>query len=283
MDTRRLAIALGAAFAISILVTSVFYVRISRQAQASRSKTRQIVAAATDIQAGVPVAANQLTMVNWPESVPLQGLVENKDDVTGHVLIYPIAASEPLLKHDLAAGASFGLTAKIPDGMRATAVKVNEVNNVAGFIFPGCRVDVLVTMRGDASSTYTRTVLQNVQVLSTGTKIQPDPSGKPENVNVITLLVTPEDSEKLVLAQSQGAVQFVLRNGGDSAQAETRAIHLAELAGAPPVPEKPVVEAARVVRKKAPVQQTETSYSVETIAGGKATVTKFEQASSRPE
>lgn len=283
MDTRRLAVALGAALAISILVTSIFYLRISRQAQAARSKTHQIVAAATNLQPGVPVAAEQLKMVNWPESVPLQGLVDNKDDATGHVLIYPVAANEPLLKHDLAAGASFGLTAKIPDGMRATAVMVNEVNNVAGFIFPGCRVDVLATMRGDVNSTYTRTVLQNVQVLSTGTKIQPDPSGKPENVNVITLLVTPEDSEKLVLAQSQGSVQFVLRNGNDSSQTDTRAIHLAELAGAPPPPETPVAQPTKVVRKKAPVDQAEKAYSVETIAGGKATVTKFEQAPSHPE
>lgn len=276
MDTRRLAIALGAAFAISILVTSIFYVRISRQQSAARSKTHQIVAAASDLQTGVPIAANQLTMVNWPESVPLKGLVENKDDVIGHVLIYPVNANEPLLKHDLAAGASFGLTAKIPDGMRATAVRVNEVNNVAGFIFPGCRVDVLVTMHGDANSTFTRTVLQNVQVLSTGTKIEPDPNGKPENVGVITLLVTPEDSETLVLAQNQGAVQFVLRNGNDSAQTDAPPVHLAQLAGAPPVPDKPPVEVVRV--RKAPVVKPLPVYSVETIAGGKASVTKFQDA-----
>ena len=283
MDTRRLVVALGLALVISVLVTSIFYARISRQASAARAKTHQVVAAAVEIQPGVPVAAEQLTTLNWPETVPLQGLVENKDDVAGHVLIYPVAAGEPLLKHDLATGAAFGLAAKIPDGMRATAVRVNEVNNVAGFVFPGSRVDVLVTMHGDNNSTFTRTVLQNVQVLSAGSKIVPDPSGKPENVGVITMLVTPVDSEKLVLAQTQGSIQFVLRNGSDSSQADTPAVHLAELAGAPPVPDKPVVQVARVVRKKAPAAQPENSYSVETIAGGKATVTKFEQAQSHPE
>jgi len=83
-------------------------------------------------------------------------------------------------------------------------------------------VDVLVTLKPDnnAASMETRTVLQNVLVLSTGTKIDPDPNGKPENVGVVTLLVTPEQSEKLALAQNQGTIHFVLRNGGDSANAE---------------------------------------------------------------
>ena len=127
--------------------------------------------------------------------------------------------------------------------MRASAVKTNEVMNVAGFIFPGSRVDVLVTLRteSNSASTTTRTVLQNVQVLSTGTKTDPDPSGKPENVTVVTLLVTPEESEKLALAQNQGTIQFVLRNGGDSANKETPAIDMAELTGIrklpPPEPE----------------------------------------------
>lgn len=277
MDTRRLVVALGAALAISVLVTSIFYFRISRQQSAARSKTRQIVAAGTDLQPGSPVTAEKLTVINWPESVPLKGLIENKDEVVGHILIYPVGANEPLLKHDLAASASFGLAAKIPDGMRATAVRTNEINNLAGFIFPGCRVDVLVTMR-DGNTTFTRTVLQNVQVLSAGAKTEPDPSGKPENVGVVTLLATPEDSEKLVLAQSQGSLQFVLRNGNDSVQVDAAPVYLAQLAGAAaPVPPPVEVRAARktaVVKPPAP-------YVVETIVGGKATVTKFERP--RPE
>lgn len=277
MDTRRLIVALGAALVISALVTSLFYFRISRQQSAARSKTRQVVAAAVDLLPGTPVPAEKLAVIDWPESVPLKGLVENKDDVVGHILIYPVSANEPLLKHDLAAGASFGLAAKIPDGMRATAVRVNEVNNVAGFMFPGCRVDVLLTMR-DGNTTSTRLVLQNVQVLSAGTKTEPDPTGKPENVGVITLLVTPEDSEKIVLAQSQGSVQFVLRNGNDSAQIDTPPVQLAQLTGAPPLPtpseEKKVRRAVTAVKPPAP-------YVVETIVGGKATITKFDQSRSQ--
>jgi pilus assembly protein CpaB len=277
MDVKRLMVALGAALAISAVITSFFYFRISRQQAAARAKTKQVVAAAADLPAGMPIAAESLKVVDWPETVPLKGLVENKEDVVGRVLIYPVAANEPFLKHDLAAAASFGLTAKIPDGMRATAVRTNEVNNIAGFIFPGSRVDVLVTMRGDANTTFTRTVLQNVQVLSAGTRTEPDPAGKPENVGVITLLATPEQSQKLLLAQNQGSVQFVLRNGNDSTEVETPPVYLAQLSGAPPpttAVQRPIARAFVPVKPRIP-------YIVETIAGGKATVTKFER--SQPE
>jgi len=187
-----------------------------------------------------------------------------------------VVANDPVLRRDLASSTSFGLSAKIPDGMRATAVKTNEVLNIAGFIFPGSRVDVLVTLRGEnnAASTMTRTVLQNVQVLSTGTKMDPDPNGKPENVTIITLLVTPEESEKLALAENQGTIQFVLRNGGDSASTNTPAIGIAELTGAPKPPAPEPVRTKRVAAV-ATVKPPTNSYLVETLANGKITVSKF--------
>src|SRR5258707_10777382 len=221
MGTRRLGFALIAALVISLGITSVFYVRITRTQAASRPKTKRIVAAAVALQPGTPITAENLTDIDWPLNVPLDGLIEKKEDVAGHVLMYAVATNQPVLRRDLASSASLGLSAKIPDGMRASAVKTNEVTNIAGFIFPGSRVDVLVTLKPDnnAASMETRTVLQNVLVLSTGTKIDPDPNGKPENVTVVTLLVTPEQSEKLALAQSQGTIHVVLRNGGDAAKA----------------------------------------------------------------
>src|SRR5438067_3472783 len=235
MGIRRLGFALGAALVMSLAITSIFYIRIIRQQAASRPKTKLVVAAATALQPGTPINADNLTEISWPVNVPLDGLIEKKDDVTGRVLIYALAANEPVLRRDLGASGSLGLAAKIPDGMRATAVKTNEVMNIAGFIFPGSHVDVLVTLRSDYNSANaaTRTVLQDVQVLSTGTKIDPDPDGKPENVAVVTLLVTPEQSEKLALAQNQGTLQFALRNGGDSVNTDTAAVDLAALTGAP--------------------------------------------------
>ncbi len=262
------------ALVISVAITSLFYIRISRQQKANRPKTRKIMGAAVALQPGTPITAENLVEIEWPEVVPLEGAIGKKEDAVGRVPLYPVGAKEPLLQRDLASSSSsLGLAAKIPDGMRATAVKTNEVNNVAGFLFPGCRVDVLVTLHGESNSMVTRTVLQNVQVLSAGKRMEPDPEGKPENVNVITLLVTPEESQKLVLAQNQGSIQFVLRNGGDSAQPNTPPASLADLSGTPAKPAA-APEAGRATPRRAAVRASKV-YTVETIAGGKTTVTKF--------
>src|SRR5437870_12348849 len=232
MGTRKLGFALLAALVISLGISSVFYVRITRTQASTRPNTKRVVAAAVALQPGAPITAENLTEINWPVNVPLEGLIEKKQDVAGHVLMYAVAANQPVLRRDLAASASLGLSAKIPDGMRATAVKTKEVTNIAGFIFPGSNVEVLVPVKpeNNTASTVTRTVIQNAQVLSTGTKMDPDPNGKPENVTVVTLLVTPEQSEKVALAQTQGTIHFVLRNGGDSASADVRSEeHTSEL------------------------------------------------------
>lgn len=281
MGIRRLGVALVAALIISLSVTSIFYVRMVRTQGSARPKTRNIVGARVALQPGTPIAVEDLTEINWPQNVALDGLIEKKEDVAGHVLVYAVAANEPVMRRDLASNSSLGLAAKIPDGMRASAVKTNEVMNIGGFIFPGSRVDVLVTLRGEttsASTTTTRTVLQNVQVLSTGTKTEPDPGGKPENVTVVTLLVTPEQSEKLALAQNQGTIQFVLRNGGDSAKADTPGVDMAALAGIhkePPAQSQPA-RAKRVVPAAKPADASAADlYVVETVANGKVTTAKF--------
>ena len=277
MGTRRLGVALFAALLISIAVTSFFYVHITRKQAGAKPQVKRVIAAAAALQPGVPLTAENLTEVNWPATVALEGLIDKKEDAIGRVLILPVEANEPVLKHDLAPNGSYGLSAKIPSGMRATSVKTNEVMNVSGFLFPGSRVDVLVTLRGDnTASTTTRTVLQNVQVLATGSKTDPDPNGKPENVNVVTLLVTPEESEKLALAQNQaalnqGTIHFVLRNGGDTATPATTPVDMAELAGLARKSEaKPHMK--RVAESK-PAEPP--IYTVETLSGGKVSVAKF--------
>jgi pilus assembly protein CpaB len=273
MGTRRLGFALLAALVISFGMTSVFYIRITRTQAKARPNVKRVVAAAIALQPGTPITADNLTEISWPENVALEGLIEKKEDVTGHVLMYAVAANEPVLRHDLAANTSLGLSAKIPNGMRATAIKTNEVTNIAGFIFPGSHVDVLVTLKpeNNVESTETRTVLQNVQVLSTGTKMDPDPNGKPENVTVVTLLVSPEQSEKLALAENQGTIHFVLRNGGDSASAEVRPIDMAELAGIAKKPVQPEIKHVKQVAAavKPPV------YTVETLVNGKVNIATF--------
>jgi pilus assembly protein CpaB len=277
MGTRRLGLALFTALLISIAVTWFFYIHMTRRQADAKPQMKRVIAAATTLQPGSPLTAENLTEVNWPATVPLEGLIEKKEDVVGRVLILQVEANEPVLKHDLAPNGSYGLAAKIPSGMRATSIKTNEVMDVSGFLFPGSRVDVLVTLRGDnMASTTTRTVLQNVQVLATGNKTEPDPNGKPENVSVVTLLVTPDESEKLALAQNQaamnqGTIHFVLRNGGDSATPTTAPVDMAELAGLQRKAE-PRPMARRNVGVKIPEPAV---YTVETVTGGKVTVAKF--------
>jgi pilus assembly protein CpaB len=214
--------------------------------------TIQIVAAAKDLSLGVPLAKEDLTMIGWPDNVPLTGSINKVEDAVGRPLMVSVAAKQPLLERDLAmAGSGFGLAGKIPSGMRATAVRSNEIVGVAGFLYPGSHVDVVATYALPTGQA-TQTVLQDVEVLSTGTSIEPDPQGKPQTVNVVTLLLTPENSQKLLLASAQGSIQFVLRGGLDRETAQIPLTRMEQLlAGAlPPPPPKP--SAPRPVKVAAP-------------------------------
>jgi pilus assembly protein CpaB len=153
-----------------------------------------------------------------------------------------VRADEPLLQSKLAGAGVSGLAAAIPAGMRAVSVKVDEVIAVAGFVVPGTRVDVLVTMppAGEAAGS-SRVVLQNIKVLAAGQSFDPTEQGKPQDATVITLLVTPAEAEALALAANQGRIQLALRNTLDEALSNTSgaqppaAIRVAPgAAGAPP-------------------------------------------------
>ena len=150
-------------------------------------------------------------------------------------------------------------------------MKSDEVVGVAGFLFPGSHVDVLVTFRNDGVPTpATQIVLQDVEVLTVGQKLQPDPQGKPETVNVVTLLLTPEDAQKLVLASAHGSIQFVLRNGADHTRVQAMPVQIAQLAGMQP---GAAVTAAVTPRPHLPMKQTDI---VETILGDKRSTKSFE-------
>jgi pilus assembly protein CpaB len=157
--------------------------------------------------------------------------------------------------------------------MRAISIRSNDVVGVAGFLYPGSHVDVLLTFRPEGDSVpLTQTILQDVDVLTAGQTLEPDPKGRPQTVNVVTLLLSPRDAQKLVLATQQGSVQFVLRNGADQNKPEQRPVLASQLMAdvAPPAP-RPHVAAAAPQKAPRPPE----FYSVETIAGEKHTVEKF--------
>jgi pilus assembly protein CpaB len=192
-------------------------------------------------------------------------------DPVGRVVIYPVAPSQPILEDYLAApGSGIGLTTKNPEGMRATSVKSDEIVGVAGFLFPGSHVDVLVTLRSEGlAAPATQIVLQDVEVLTVGQKLQPDPQGKPDTVSVVTLLLSPEDSQKMVLASSQGSIQFVLRNGADHTRIDAMPVQIAQLGG----PRAVVAATGITPRRYLPMKQTDV---VETILGDKRSTKSFE-------
>jgi pilus assembly protein CpaB len=269
MNSRRLLLALLIAFLLAGGVTFI----ISRKLMgrpATDAQFEHYVAASRALQPGEVLKAEDLTVVDWPMAHPLAGALTKAADVTGRAVIYPVAGSQPVLQDYLAApGSVIGLTTKIPEGMRATSVKSDEVAGVAGFLFPGSHVDVLVTFRSDRFPTpATQIVLQDVEVLTVGQKLQPDPQGKPETVSVVTLLLTPEDSQKLVLAGTQGGIQFVLRNGADHSKVQAVPMQVAQLSGS-----APVTPAAITAHPRLPMKE---SYVVETILGDKSSTRSFE-------
>jgi pilus assembly protein CpaB len=277
MITRRLA----SAFIIALIISGIFTLwlnqKFSKAKPAPPAPKNQYVAASVNLESGQIVRADNLRLVDWPASMPLPGAFTTTQPVVGRVVLYPLSAGEPIIDRQLAApGSGSGLTVKIPDGMRAISLRSDEIVGVAGFLLPGTHVDVLLTLRttnGSTTDSATSTILQDVEVLATGQKTAPDPEGKPSTSTVVTLLVKPEDAERVVMASSQGSVHFALRNGDDRQEVKGNPVLLSQLSGAtppppPPEPQKPAVKQIQVIVPK--------PYTVETILGTKSRTDSFE-------
>jgi len=246
----------------------------SLRANAGQRKAIQIVAAIRELPPGVPLTPKDLTMLDWFNDVPPSGSFSKLEEVAGRPLIHSLGANEPILKRDLGLeGSGMGLAGRIPAGMRATAVKSNEVVGVAGFLYPGSHVDVLATYASSAATApLTQTVLQDVEVLAAGQTIEPDPQGKPQTVDVVTLLLSPEDSQKLLLTAGQGTIQFVLRSGVDQKNVELRPTRLDQLIASERPPVSPASPKKQVALAPSP---RPSFYVLEMIQGTERSVQKF--------
>ena len=237
-------IATGASFLVYRVVRT-------RMIANSGPVVNQIVVASKTLQTGALVRETDVSFANWTGPLP-KGFVSTPKDVIGRGVISPIYEGEPVTDNRLAAeGAGGGLAATIPNGMRACAVRVNEVVGVAGFVVPGMRVDVLISgSTAQNAGPRVKTLLQNVEVLSAGHNYQKDNEGKPVEVPVVNLLVTPEQAEVLSLASNETRIQLVLRNPLDTETAKTSGSAMADLFGDEKPAPKPPVSAG--VRKPAP-------------------------------
>ncbi len=245
---------------------------------AAEAPKTQVAIAARDLPVGAVIGEKDVKLVDWPGDALPPGYSSNPQEIVGRGVITPVRLNEPLLSTKLAdKGAGGGLPIIISDGMRAVSVRVDEVIAVAGFVVPGTRVDVLLTL-GREGETQTRAILQNMQILAAGQSVQRDPEGKPQTVTVITLLTTPDQAETLTLASQQGRIQLALRNMLDTVQIQTvgaRASGL--LAGGA----KPAAGARRprgVVTAPTPEARATV---VEGYRGGAKTLTTFRSRSDR--
>jgi pilus assembly protein CpaB len=212
MDRQRIMILFGAAALMAGLLSwFVYYTAIAPHPE---SRTT-VMAAVRNMQVGETFHKGDLKKVNvLPRDFPKGGITSEKDALN-RVALFPISANAPIVNDGLSqlAGAD-GIPATIDPGYRAVSVTINDVSGVAGLIQPGAHVDVLFTRPGTMAEAITSTILQNVKVLAIGHSVQPNQAVDPKlpKVPVATLLVNPEDAQKLELAKNQGRISLSLRN-----------------------------------------------------------------------
>ena len=260
-------LALAAGFLAAVYVYKNLQPRNSAAAD-----TAEVIVAANDLQVGARVEDHDIKIIRIQSTDMPPGAPRAKKDVVGHGVIIPISKGEFILANRLAGeNAGAGLPALIPPGMRAVSVRVNEVVSVAGFVTPGTRVDVLLTgAPGGSGDQQTTTVLQNVAVLASGHTLERTSSGEAQNTAVITLLVTPDDAQRLTLASNEGHIQLALRNPLDTKQDEVPASGSRTLYRGLPTPVAVHVPIHHVVPPKAtPPESTPTGVSVEVYQGDK--------------
>src|SRR5712692_4446961 len=220
MNRSRLFMIGGLALALGLLVSYPVYNRLRTSGGINNEPGADIVVAVNDLQVGAKLEDRDIRLARFPQSVIPPGAFTKRTQVIGRGVVLPVSKGEFILPNKLAAAnAGSGLPALIPPGMRAVSVRVNEVVSVAGFVLPGTRVDVLLTGNpSGASEQQTTTVLENVAVIATGQRLERNAAGDPQSTPVITLLVSPDDAQKLTLASTQGRIQLALRNPLDTKQ-----------------------------------------------------------------
>jgi len=259
--------------------------------------TVQIALATKDLEVGSVLKDGDVQLADWAGAVPA-GATNKLVDLKGRGVITPIYAKEPIIESRLAPpGAGGGLATLIPKGMRAFAVSVNEVVGVAGFVTAGSHVDLLIqgnSPSGNGSlGTLSKTLIQNLEVLSAGQDFKKDPEGKPMPVQVVNVLVTPEQAEVLSLASSQTSIRMTLRNPQDHEIAKTPGTAMryvwggmgnlknANLDDAPPVPAprpRAAAERPRETVALPPAAKKEQPFVMEILSGSSRSETKFDKS-----
>jgi pilus assembly protein CpaB len=271
MNRSRLLMIGGLALAVGLLVAFTVYNRLRTFAgSANNAGGVPVVVAADDIQVGAKVQAQDVLVVTIPAAAVPPGAFSATSKVLGRGAVMPVSKGEFILPSKLAAlNAGAGLPSLIPQGMRAVSVRVNDVVSVAGFVQPGTRVDVLATgTQGSGNDRQTTTVLENVAVIAVGKTLDRS-SSDAQTAPVITLLVSPDDAQKLALVSQEGRIQLSLRNPLDTKKGGIGATRTSSLyLGEKPVATEPKPKAHKVVAKGS-TPPPPAPYTVEMIRGSK--------------
>lgn len=281
MRNRIFAVLAFAVLAGGGLAYATYNVMNTQPVKTVSAPTDPVVVAAADLALGTEIGKDDVTVENFPKGQAPAGAFSSPAQVIGRGLIVSVVKNEPLLAGKLASkDAGAGLPPVIPPGMRAVSVRVNDVIGVAGYVIPGAHVDVVVTESPDnkTENATSKVILSNVQVVTAGTRMEQDQEkGKPMQVTVVTLLVYPEQAERLALASTEGKIQLALRNPLDSSAPETPGVKPAILLGLarPTAPTKPVAHMASKAKEPGPVTQGAAAApplpTVEIIRGDKRT------------
>ena len=261
MRNKRFFVVLAGALLFGLLA-AVSVSRYLSSAQAYTKSLRGVAVAKVAIPVGTKIIAEQITLVQFPQESTPDGAFDSVEKLAGRVAVVNIAPKEPITEARLAPeGTAGGLSAIIPEGYRAMTVKVDDVVGISGFIMPGTLVDVVVVIVPTGNGTVaqdpiSKIVLQNIKVLANGQNIdKPESEREANSVKAVTLLVTPEQAEKLALASSEGKLQLVMRNSIDQGDEQTIGINKRTLLGgevAAPQPEPGSLKSERPEQKPAP-------------------------------
>src|SRR6266508_5657925 len=264
MRNKRFFIVLTGALLFGLLA-AVTVSRYLSSAQAYSKNLNPVAVAKVAIPVGTKIIPEQLTLVQFSKESTPDGTFATIDKLTGRVAVTNIAAREPVTEARLAPeGTAAGLSAVIPEGYRAMTVKVDDVVGISGFIMPGTLVDVVVVIHPEDKTAQqqgpiSKIVLQNIKVLANGQNIdKPENQRDANSVKAVTLLVTPEQAEKLALAASEGKLQLVMRNSIDQGDEQTTGINKRGLLNgdhAMPAPDPGSLKSEQVKPNPKPVRQ----------------------------
>ena len=247
MSIRKLLFAMLVAAVLAAGATFLVWKKNGAAADAAHAAVWKYVASSRDIGVGELISADLVTLIDWNSPLPVDGAITDTKNIVGRVASVAISRGMVITEKMLTSpNSQIGLPTKIPTGMRAIAVQTDQVADLGGFLFPGAHVDVLETIKDlpfgakesgaparifESPQDHTVTILENVQVLSTGKEMVADPTGKPAEVPEVTLLVTPEDARKVELAKHTGVLNLALRNSSDLGASTLKETSLSDLVG----------------------------------------------------